>query len=194
MLMQLMDQLREQVTTDEVGVMIKKFNPRLSLGQNRQVMREESTAPYSCFIDDDDLLSPLYISRILPLLDGVDQVGFNVKCFCDQAEIGIAYHSIKNANWFETPRNGRHGSKPGLFRDISHINPIKRELALKCKMEGDVGEDCRWANEMRKLGIVKTEHYVDEILYFYLWRGKKNDAIDHQNPFRLRMIETLKRP
>ena len=194
-LSQLMALLGPQITkaAGQVCVTIGQFNREASLGENREwIRRDLATADYISFFDDDDLPAPDFIEKILPVLGNVDQVGFNVECFSDKVRLGTAFHSLQYGRWYQTV-NGRLGGEPGgFYRDISHINPMRRELALRCKMAGGIGEDCRWANDMRALGVVKTEIYIDEIMYFYLWRGNKNDAKDAMDPWRLAMIDRLK--
>lgn len=177
--------------TDQIEIITKFHDPKLTLGENRQKMREDATAEYISFVDDDDLVPLYFVREILPLLDGVDQIGFKLKYFSDRMEQHPCYHSLKHGNWRQTI-NGRvvGESGAGFYRDISHLNPMRRDLALKKKMSGGVGEDCRWAAEMR--GLVKTEHYVDKYMYWYLWRGNKNDAKDALDPWRLNLIGALR--
>lgn len=137
------------------------------LGTNRQMMIDASVGEYVNFIDDDDLVPPNYVRKIRPLLDGVDYIGFQLQMFTDGVKQIPTFHSLKYPTW--------NGDKDGWYRDISHLNPIRRELAIQSPMSGPAGEDCRWAEKLRQLGIVKTEHYVDEVMYLYYWRGNKND-------------------
>jgi len=50
---------------------------------------------------------------------------------------------------------------------------MRRELALQVPMSGWPGEDNRWADAIRELRIVKTEHYINQTLYYYLTRTHK---------------------
>lgn len=154
------------------------------IGDDRESLRQKADAEYISFLDDDDLISPTFVSEILPLLDGVHQVGFPVKMFDDKQPILDAYLSLQHKNW--------HNDCNGFYRDLSHICPMRRELALAAPMAGGFGEDARWAADMRKLAIVKTEHYIQEPMYYYLIRSKKNDAKDARDPWRLEMIERLR--
>lgn len=163
----LLDVLGPQLTGD-VELIVNYSIPEKSIGENRQMLLNQAHGEYVSFIDDDDLVAGNYVSSILPLLDGVDYIGFPVKVFRDGVFYGNAFHSLKNKQW------SCHGDTS--FRDISHLNPIKREHALKAKLSGDFGEDHRWANEIRALGIVQTEHYVPEPMYFYYMRTKKETA------------------
>lgn len=155
----------------EVEVKERMFERGMTRGQNRQAMVEEAAGEYINFVDDDDLVAADYVSSILPLLDGVDYIGFQVQLYYGGPERGIkdkpTFHSLKYPQWFDTPE--------GWYRDISHLNPIRRDLALQVKIEGDGNEDVIFADRMRNLGIVKTEHYVDKVMYHYYCRQGHTD-------------------
>jgi hypothetical protein len=157
---------------DDVEVMVSSFNPLLPVGENREQMRLRSVGRYLNFIDDDDLVSEDYVPCIYPLLDGVvDYVGFNLEqTFADAPQVGlIEKHSLR----YHGVYYDGSGAYDGHFRDISHLNPMKRELALAVPMHGWPSEDSRWAEELRDRKIVKTEHYVDRVLYHYITRTHK---------------------
>jgi hypothetical protein len=184
------EQVDVLIHEDETG---KLYGKPAEIGEMREYVRKKSTGEYINFIDSDDLVTPDYVSSILPLLDGIDQVGFEVKCFNDRTVLGVASHSLKHGGWTQTRNaNGRMGDPMKFCRDISHLNPMRRELSLAARMSGGVGEDNRWANDLRTLGIVKTEHFIPRVLYWYLWRGNKNDAADARDPWRLKVIEGMR--
>ena len=166
---------RNYANPDDVRLVIKMHDPGISLGANRQKMREESDARYISAFDDDDWPAPNFIDRICLLLDGVDYVGFRVQAYEDDVPLpGPTYHSLLCGGWFD--KTYADGTK-SWHRDISHINPIKRELALAVPMYGGFAEDSRWAGELRSLGIVKTEHYIEDVMYHYLSRPGKKDGV-----------------
>ncbi len=179
---QLLAQLVLQTDGVDVGVSIQNHSGIETIGEAREQMRRKSSAYYINFVDDDDLLAPDYVSRILPLLDGVDQIGFKVQGYHNGQMMKPTIHSLYCGSWWE--------NEYGFHRDISHINPMRRELALQVPMSGGPGEDHRWANAMR--GKVKTEHYIPNVLYHYLYRNPKNDATDALNPKRLELLDSLR--
>jgi len=152
-----------------VETYIKTSKKDVSVGDQRQQMLEKASGEYVCFVDDDDLVASDYVEKIYPLLDGVDYIGFPVHTYRDGAFFAAAYHSLKHKSW--------NSSKMYAERDLSHLNPIRRELALQGKFEGGYGEDTRWAMRMRDLGIVKTEHYVPDVMYFYHIRTHKPEMM-----------------
>jgi len=139
-----------------------------TLGETRQSMIEQAKGEYVSFVDDDDVVSPRYVDAIYPLLDGVDYIGFHVETYGNGKPMGRAYHSLRYGAWYT--------NNDGFYRDISHLNPIKRKLAARGQFVGQSGEDCHWADSMRSLGIVKTEHYIPEVMYYYYYRPNKNSS------------------
>ena len=193
---QLVDELQQQIDRRfikfqgyrrEVEISTRDYDITLSLGTNRQIMLERADAEYVSFFDDDDWPAPNFVERIFRLLDR-DYVGFRVQTYCAHlnfCEYGNTYHSLEYGKW---DRNGMD-----FLRDISHLNPIRRELALRFPMSGGYGEDCRWANGLRALDCVKTEHYIPEVMYHYIWRAVKNDETDATDPRRLALIEKIRK-
>jgi glycosyltransferase involved in cell wall biosynthesis len=152
-----------------VDVKIEMFEPKMSLGTNRERLRQRSTGEYICFVDDDDIVSPKYVEKILAKLDGiVDYVGFKVQCYVDGNPLPVTRHSLRYKDWGT--------DEVGAFRDISHLNPMKRNLAMRVPMEGGFAEDSRWATAMRALGIVNHEAWINDVLYKYYARSHKDDG------------------
>lgn len=161
--------LRPQVAEHaDVEIIVHVSSPALTLGQNRDAARRKSCAQYISFIDDDDLVPPNHVASIYPLLDGVDYVGFRLQEWFDLKALAPTFHSLKFKNWSQDGK--------GYYRDLTLVNPIKRELAMMVPIEGSCGEDVRWAAGLRKLGMVKTERYVDAVMYFYYARSRKDDS------------------
>lgn len=151
-----------------VKIVVRTSDPTLGLGDNRQIMREEAQGLYSNFVDDDDLVAPYYVAQILPLLDGVDYVSYDFQEYADGIPRPPTHVSLHHGPW--------HQDKTGLWRDIVHFCPIKSALALAAPMEGGYGEDQRWTDKMRALGIVKTEHHIDAPIHFLYFRSGKTDG------------------
>src|SRR6266699_2885570 len=149
----------------DIEVITRMFDSSLDLGANRQAMLNVASGTYVCFVDDDDLIPASYISTIYPLLDGVDYIGFQLQYFADGVKQDPTYHSLRYKDW--------NADRNGAYRDISHVTPIRRELALLVPMSGGFGEDERWARALRKKNVVKTEHYVNSVMYYYYFRSDK---------------------
>ena len=152
----------------DVAFVTKMFDKRFDLGSNRQALIDSSSAEWISVVDDDDLVASDYVSKIYPLLDDdVDYIGFRLQLYVDGEKQKPTIHSLRYKCW--------NADQDGFYRDISHLNPIRRSLAIQAKMSGGPGEDARWSDRMRELGIVKKEHFVDSALYFYYFRSRKDD-------------------
>lgn len=162
-LRRLMEVLEPQVAnhSDEVEIIIRLCDDSISVGENRQLLREVARGEYSNYIDDDDLIADDYVESILPLMDGVDYIGFYLHRYDDGNSTLVCKHSITGE------RNSR----------ISHINPIKTSLALTVTMSGGFEEDRRWWNALDDSQVVKTEHFLDKEMYFYYYRSSKSDGV-----------------
>jgi hypothetical protein len=157
------------------------------IGEQRHRMKMESTADYVSMIDDDDLPSANFVSEILPLLNGVDYIGFCMFCYdigadCETRRRHVV-HSLAYSDWTE--------DENCYYRDISHFNPMRRELSISIPMTGSGDEDYRWSCGLR--GKVKTQHFIDKFLIHYFNRHPKNDADDWRNPDRLTILESIGR-
>jgi hypothetical protein len=151
----------------DVEAVITYFDSRCPIGENRAMMIEAAVGEYVNFIDDDDLVPDHYVATIYPLLDGVDYIGFQGRVYKDGVLQKPGFHSLKYGAWWE--------DENGYYRDLSHLNPIRRVLAMAGQMEKHHGcyeEDRKWATNLRELGLVKTEHYINQEMYYYYYRTK----------------------
>ena len=140
------------ITDDGVG----------SIGVKRQRMVAMASADYIAFIDDDDLVAPDYISRILSCLaSGPDCVGITMHVKMDGRDwhpSPIFRHSLRfaeNKYW-----NGQD-------RTPHHLCPLRLEVARKSRFSDKMwGEDFDFAHGL--LPHLKTEEWSgDEPIYFY---------------------------
>ena len=139
-------------------------NGELSIGEIRQALLEEATGDYVCFVDDDDTVPHYYCQAILNAL-GKDYVGFKVKLFNNGIECPPVYHDLQYQGWSE--------DDSGYYRGVTHLNPIRRELALLGKFTTNgAGEDANWARSVTS--HVKTQNFIDKFMYFY--HHDKNDT------------------
>jgi hypothetical protein len=168
----LVDILEPQVKKHkgEVEVLVYWNNFEQELGEIRQRMLENATAEYVAFIDDDDTVSDDYCDLIVPLLDGVDHIGFKLKFTENGRQHKPVYHSKEKSG-------GRYyDDSTGFYRPCSAKDPIKRSIALQGHYEdGDyrknIGEEDVWIPRVTPL--IHTEHFIDKEIYHYdKWHGK----------------------
>lgn len=155
--LRVVDELTKQAAFKPVEVIAYWNNGELSIGEIRQSLIEESKGEYICFVDDDDWVPDWYCTDIVHNL-GEDYVGFEVELFEKDKKMPRVFHSIKYGIW--------HQDDKGYYRGITHLNPIKREIALLGEFSKQgIGEDESWARLVAP--HVRTENYIDKIMYYY---------------------------
>lgn len=134
-----------------------------TIGEYRQALLEDARGTYVSFVDDDDRIAGDYCERILAALAASpDYVGFELlythmsRHHPRGYEVQV-FHSLRHRGWHQKGRS--------LYRDVTHLNPIRRDLALQVPFNGGPGEDRRWAQAVRPL--LTTEVYIDDVMYFY---------------------------
>lgn len=146
----------------------------MKIGDKRNLLLSMATGKYVAFIDDDDMVPEYYIQRIMDVIEknDVDVIGIN-------GEISIMYqHGIKekrsfyhilgNKEYFESNR--------GYERPPNHLNPMRRDIAIQFKFPGsNFGEDTDWAMRVCRSGMLKTQAYIPEPMYYYDYNRFKND-------------------
>jgi hypothetical protein len=171
---------------DRVQIRAWHNNGQPSLPEIRQRMLEQAAADgigYVSFVDDDDLVAPDYVAEIVTALaDRPDYVGFQVQCYSDGRPTAIAHHSLKHDGWVNLPDR--------FLRDISHINPMRTELATTADFRvarAGAPEDRAWVAQLRRSGVLKTETVVDRILYHYLYSTSRvrGEGSRWKNPRRI---------
>lgn len=145
-------------------------NGRPSLPVIRQKMvRAAVDAEYVSWVDDDDLVPDYFVDLgVEALATRPDYVGFDVQCYSNGRPTAISHHALKYGGWYN--------EQGGHYRDISHINPIRRDLAMLAdfsRTPAGQPEDRAWASQLRRTGKVRTEVVVDRIMYHYLYCTSK---------------------
>lgn len=164
----LLCKLKSQIKNyDNIEILINIDDGIKSIGQKRNELLEKAKGEYIAFIDDDDLVDKKYIDNIMGILSktDVDCIGFCGHMIIDNRNKHKFIHSIKYKKWFK---------KNGIFyRCPNHLNPIKREYAIKVKFDQiDMGEDKDYSEKIIK--FLKKEKFIDQIMYIYLYNSRKN--------------------
>lgn len=166
-LKELLEVLEPQITK-EIQLIVLYNNFEKSLGDLRQQIVEQAKGEYISFIDDDDMVPDDFCKTILPHLNGKnDYIGFKVAFFNNGVRRKPVYHSLRYRDWSEDDK--------GYYRDITHLNPLKRSIALQGTFKGGPGEDISWANQLR--GKAKKEHFIDREMYEY--RHSSTDTLSN---------------
>lgn len=175
MFKELFYELRGQINrcgaTGEVEVLFNN-DAVATIGAKRNDLLSRSTGEYVCFIDDDDTVSKDYVKLILEAIEKKpDCVSLKGVLTVDGKNPEIFEHSIKYSEW-ETVDNPTNGIK--YLRCPNHLNCIKASIAKDYPfVESNFGEDKLWSVDIKESGRLKSEIYIDEVLYHYKYVSDK---------------------
>lgn len=168
-----------------LGVLVLRDNfalVHLDSHVKRQRLTEASGAEYVCTLDDDDWPADDYVTAIMEALGRrPDYVGFRVDITWNGQPHRRAIHSLE----LEWTAWG-DGLTPGvvldydvpLLRNVTHLNPMRRDLALLADWTGSTDE--QWSDAIRKTGTVRTQVMIDRVMYHYRFCREDNFATQRQ--------------
>lgn len=171
-LSKLISALNPQLTKG-VEVLVRIDNADKQIGAKRNELLDSATGEYVVFIDDDDMVSPNFIEKVLEgITSGCDYIGY-----------AQMFHHIHTGQQSKVTTNigATWGFKDGVYiRGVQHICPIRREIASQVRFpDKSFSEDREWGYEIEKL--VKTEFTIDEPLYYYEYRQFKTGETTNGN-------------
>lgn len=141
----------------------------ISVGAKRNILLKQSCGKYVCFIDDDDVVSPDYLIKVL---NGINS-NADVITFCgDYVE-----HSNTIPFSISLIHRGNYNHPNIFYRLPNHLCPVKREIALQSLFtDKNFGEDSDYAERINK--HLKNEFHIQDKLYFYMY----NEATSQTKP------------
>jgi glycosyltransferase involved in cell wall biosynthesis len=160
-------QIQECNAKDIVEIVTETDDGNLSVGAKRNNVLDKANGEYVCFIDDDDMITPIYVSKILNALkskpDVVELVGF------------LPHHNLP---FIHNLNCGGHYRKDGIqFRTPNHLNTIKTEIAKKIKyIEISHGEDQDYSHRLWNSGLMKTEELIHDRMYIYQFNPRTSET------------------
>lgn len=174
MTMELVDKILDQIERGNyigiVEVVALYDNGEKSIGAKRNELVRLSKGEYVCFVDSDDDLATNYIDLVMDGIElGVDCCSLRGVITWDGENPQIFEHSIKYNEW---KTNDLGAIKYERF--INHLNVVKKSIASQIKFqEISHGEDRIWSESLQKSGLIKTEHFIDSVIYHYLFLTNK---------------------
>lgn len=158
--------LNPQLTVD-VEVLVETDGGELTIGGKRNILLNKAVGDYVCFIDDDDIVSNDYVSKILKAIEtNPDCVGIEGEVTFNGNKPKKFIQSIRYNKWFE--ENNIYCRCP------NHLSPVKREIALQVMFpEISFQEDRVYS--ARIYSYLKKESFIDGIIYFYKFIKNKQD-------------------
>lgn len=154
-----------------VGVLLCRDEHMDGYRPGLQALMDAATAEYVSALADDDSYSPDAISRIMTSLKTrPDYVGFRNRIIENGVHKGPVIHSLAYYGWngcVPSEEGFNHPWPPDGFKlDLMYVNPVRRELVQQVRFRG-LACDTQWADDIRALGIVKTEVFIDAEIYYY---------------------------
>ena len=168
----LVNELNSQISrnnaSDKVEILTESDGGETSVGKKRNNVLDKARGEYVCFIDDDDMITDIYISETLRALeskpDVVELVGFLPK---------YDLPFIHNLNC------GGHFRKDGTqFRTPNHLNTIKTKIARQVRYpEISHGEDQDYSHRLWSSGLMKTESLIGKRMYIYQFDSRTSETV-----------------
>lgn len=155
----------------DVALLLLPNNGEYSIGEFRHRMLMNVQTEYLVFIDADDLITPDYFRLIDQGMKlGVDAIGFKGIITTNGRMPFEFIHSSRYKKWEEI----RDRNTKKYLRPINHLNPIKTEIAQQIGYKPlKHAEDLDYSMRLSESGLIKSEHFIDKVIYHYLYRSKK---------------------
>lgn len=158
---QLKRELANQIGKRNVEVLSLSDNRQMSIGQKRNMLLTQSTGEYVSFVDDDDMVSPDYIEKVLNALTK------NPDCSSLTGEIVFSdgysrpfIHSLRYTQWIDD-----HEGKV-YYRPPNHLNAVRRAIAVQVGFPPwNSGEDRSFSMGIRH--FLKKEEWIEGVIYNY---------------------------
>ena len=166
----LINELHKQ-KTNEVEIISLIDSGEMSIGEKRNELVKCAKGEYIAFVDDDDSISLNYISHLLEGIEsGVDCCSLRGVITWDGIRPEIFEHSIK----YNEYKTNISGEAITYERYPNHLNCIKSSIVKQFKFpEINHGEDTDFATQIFQSGLIKTEHFIDEVIYHYQYKSNK---------------------
>lgn len=140
------------------------------IGTKRNHLLNKANGKYIAFIDDDDRISDNYFKLLFEGIEkGVDCCSLKGIITENGSNPLVFEHSIK----YKEYKTNEDSNPIRYERYPNHLNVIKASIAKQFKFpEVNHGEDTDWATQIFNSGLIRTEHYIDDVIYYYDWRSK----------------------
>ena len=159
--------------TDEVEVVIDNRDRKTPTGTKRNDMYQSAKGLYVSSVDCDDWIAPDYVSSILEAAQSSPDVITFDGWYTENGRNKVDW-SIKLGERYEARHDRASGGKYMFFRYPNHLTAMKKSIATKVKFP-DVwmGEDYKWATEIRDKGLLKSSVHIYKQLYHYVYLTQK---------------------
>lgn len=157
----LYQELRRQSVKQSVQILWLGDNKSMKVGAKRNALLSLAEGFYVSFIDDDDKISPDYISELLAVDGQPDVITFNVKKLHNGIDHRIFKHQLGQGRPHLNPQNRNE-----ILMNPGHLCAWKRSIITEAfNPDYSVGEDHDWAERMAS--NISSVHNIDKELYIY---------------------------
>jgi glycosyltransferase involved in cell wall biosynthesis len=145
-----------------------------SIGKKRNELLQAAQGEYVCFIDDDDSISANYVELLMKAVEsGCDCASLKGEITFDGKNAKIFEHSRKYLNWKTV-----HDAEVTYERFPNHLNLIKASIAKRFEFpEKNHGEDYDWSHKVNDSGLIQTEFYIPQVIYYYRYVTNKKHEL-----------------
>lgn len=159
-------QIREGGWSSQVEILGLADAGENSIGWKRNELMRHAGGLFVAFIDDDDLVSGDYVSRICRIIER------NPEIDCIGIRGSITFRGGKRCEFIHSTRYTDYFSRShAYYRPPYHLNPIRREIALRYPFANvSYSEDIDYALRLRDDGALRNEVFIDALLYHYRCR------------------------
>lgn len=158
-----------ELTNVKIEVLYEIDNGEMTIGKKRNLLVSRANSKYLCFIDDDDIISPVFLKTFLPMLeDDYDCASFVGAYYNNGKFMKLFYHSIDNKKWYE--------SNNCYLRPPSHLNMIKTEIVKQVSYKNiRYREDYEFSMSIIESQLVKKEYKIPFIPIYHYVDGIKDN-------------------
>lgn len=155
---------------EQVEILEEIDNGEMTKGAKCNLLMARAKGDYLCFFDSDDLPSFDYIERVLDALkSNPDCCSLRGLITQDGGEPEVFEHSIKYDIWKTNDTGIVKYERPP-----NHLNTVRSIIAKQIPYaEINHGEDHQWSTDLKASGLIKTESYIDSVIYNYIYKSIK---------------------
>ena len=182
-------QIEQRGIAGEVEVLSLVDDGEQPTGTKRNELLQQARGAFVVFVDDDDEVSPNYVSLIC------DAIVRRPDADCIGIRGEITFRGRHRREFVHSIRYHDYSSSGGVYtRPPYHLNPMRREIAAAYRFR-DVyySEDIDWAFQIRAARRLRNEEFVNEILYYYRsrrwwpyqWALDRSEGVRHRLGLRM---------
>lgn len=178
---QLQDQIKAANLQNQIEIVVYRDDREIPVGAKRNILLELARGEYVSSVDDDDLVSENYITKIY------NSLSQNSDCApdCISLEGIMTFCDSQPTKFIHAKKYLEYSSGPNLLlRPPTHLDVIKASIAKQFKFSDDKNwqEDREWALKISSAQAIKTEIHIDsEPLYFYKFDPYKSETFNQHD-------------